>query len=175
MVIDYLWTNCITRSLWSNVFTFKLNTMTQYPNLKKLKYTDSGNFFLIAGPCVIENTSAPYNIAEGLVKLSDKYKIPLIFKASYKKANRTSGNSFTGIDKREALEIIYEIGQEFDIPTTTDIHDVTDLIQVPSYVDILQIPAFLCRQTELIEQAAKEGKPINIKKGKFMSPEAMKY
>lgn len=145
------------------------------PNLNKLKHTDSGNFFLIAGPCVIEDLDSPYLIAEKLVKICDHWKIPLIFKASYKKANRTRVNSFTGIGRLNALIVLREIGKEFDIPVITDVHEVNDINLVKDYVDVLQIPAFLSRQTDLIEAAAKTGLPINIKKGQFMSAESMQF
>jgi len=145
------------------------------PNIPNLKYQDSNNFFLIAGPCVVENEAVPFIIAEQLVRIADKYKIPLIFKASYKKANRSKIESFTGIGDFEALKIIEQIGFEFNIPTLTDIHSEAEAVVAAEYVDILQIPAFLCRQTELLVAAAYTGKFVNIKKGQFLSPEAMKF
>ena len=149
--------------------------MIKYPKLEKLKYTNSGNFFLIAGPCVIENHESAYEIAANLVILSNKWHIPLIFKASFMKANRTSIKSFTGITKKVALQNIHDIGGYFNIPTITDVHSVEDVKLASKYVDVLQIPAFLCRQTELIVAAAKTGLPVNIKKGQFMSPETMSF
>ena len=145
------------------------------PNIQNLRHRDSNNFFLIAGPCVVENEVIPLMIAEKIVKIADKYEIPLIFKASYKKANRSKIESFTGIGDFEALKIIEKIGFEFDIPTITDIHSEAEAVVAAEYVDILQIPAFLCRQTELLVAAAYTGKFVNIKKGQFLSPEAMKF
>lgn len=145
------------------------------PNIPNLKYQDSTNFFLIAGPCVVENEAVPFMIAEQLVRIADKYQIPLIFKASYKKANRSKIESFTGIGDFEALKLIEQIGFEFNIPTLTDIHSEAEAVVAAEYVDILQIPAFLCRQTELLVAAAYTGKFVNIKKGQFLSPEAMKF
>ncbi len=145
------------------------------PNIHKLKFKESGNFFLIAGPCVIESKTSAFQIAKELVAISERNQIPLIFKASYKKANRSSINSFTGIGDLEALEIIKSIGDEFEIPTITDIHSEIDVKMATEYVDSLQIPAFLCRQTDLLIAAASTGKFINIKKGQFLSPEAMQF
>ncbi len=146
-----------------------------FPNIPNLKYTDKNNFFLIAGPCVVENEMVPMMIAEKVVKIAEKFKIPLIFKASYKKANRSKIESFTGIGDFEALKLIEKIGFEFDIPTLTDIHSEAEAVVAAEYVDVLQIPAFLCRQTELLVAAAYTGKYVNVKKGQFLSPEAMKF
>lgn len=145
------------------------------PKINNLKYTDNNNFFLIAGPCVIENDITPFLIAKKIAAISDKFKIPFIFKASYKKANRSRFESFTGIGDLEALDIIEKVGFEFDIPTITDIHTEAEAVVAAEYVDILQIPAFLCRQTELLLAAGYTGKVINIKKGQFLSAEAMKF
>lgn len=145
------------------------------PKIERLKHKESGNFLLIAGPCVIEDKSSAFQIAKELVAISERNQIPLIFKASYKKANRTSLNSFTGIGDLEALMILKSIGEKFDIPTITDIHTEKEAAIAAEYVDALQIPAFLCRQTELIVAAAKTGKVINIKKGQFLAPESMKF
>ncbi len=145
------------------------------PNIKNLKYSDSGNFFLIAGPCVIEDEKMAYPIAEYIVKLGDKYKIPIIFKASFKKANRTRIDSFTGIGDEKALKILANIAREFEIPVVTDIHTADDAKCAAQYVDVLQIPAFLCRQTDLLIAAAKTGRFVNIKKGQFLSGNAMQY
>lgn len=133
------------------------------------------NFFLISGPCVIEDETTPLQIAEKIVKLTDKLNIPYIFKASYKKANRSSVSSFTGIGDEKALRVLKKVKEEFDLLTTTDIHADEEAAMAAEYVDILQIPAFLCRQTSLLLAAAKTGKAINIKKGQFMSPQAMKF
>lgn len=144
-------------------------------DLPNIKYLNSGNFFLIAGPCVIENEQIPIEIARVLKSLSDLHKVPLIFKASYKKANRTKLNSFTGIGNEKALKLMKRISNEFQVPTLTDIHTEAEAYIAAKYVDILQIPAFLCRQTDLLIAAAKTGKFVNIKKGQFVSPQAMKF
>lgn len=143
--------------------------------IPKLKHTDSGNFMLLAGPCVIEGKEMAFEIAEELCRISDKYSIPLVFKGSYRKANRSRLDSFTGIGDEKALEILKAIGEKFNIPTVTDIHSETEADLAAKYVDILQIPAFLCRQTELLVAAAKTGKVINIKKGQFLSAESMQF
>ena len=144
-------------------------------DLPNLHFKDSGNFFLIAGPCVVEDEKSPYAIAQKIKTISEKLEIPFIFKASYKKANRSKLDSFTGIGDEEALKIIKEIGDKLNIPVLTDIHTEQDAELAAKYVDVLQIPAFLCRQTELLISAARTGKMINIKKGQFLSPEAMKF
>ena len=140
------------------------------PELRKLKHTGSGNFFLLAGPCVIEDTTMAFPIAERLCKISDKLNIPLVFKASFKKANRTRVDSFMGIGDENALKILEKVGEQFDIPVVTDIHTSDDAKRASQYVDILQIPAFLCRQTDLVGSIARSGVPVNIKKAQFMSP-----
>lgn len=145
------------------------------PNLEKLKFKDGNNFFLIAGPSVIEDDEIPFIIADKLVKLCNKFEIPLIYKASYKKANRTKLDSFTGIGDFEGLKIIERIGKEYDIPTITDIHNPSEAVVAAEYADMLQIPAFLCRQTDLLVAAAATEKHINIKKGQFLSADAMQY
>ena len=132
-------------------------------------------FLLIAGPCVIESDEIANQIAEKLVNITSKLSIPLIFKGSYKKANRTKLDSFTGIGDIKALEILKKINQEFKIPVITDIHEKNEAKIASEYVDVLQIPAFLSRQTELLVAAAKTGKTINIKKGQFMSPDSMEF
>ena len=144
--------------------------------LDKIHHKDSKNFFLIAGPCAIEGEEMAFEIAEKIVKLSDKYKIPYIFKGSFKKANRSRVDSFTGIGDEKALEIIKKVGEHFNIPTTTDIHENAHAELAASYgVDVLQIPAFLVRQTDLLIAAAETGKAVSLKKGQFLSPEAMKF
>ena len=135
----------------------------------------SGHFFIIAGPCIIENRDTPEKIALQLKNLSEKHQIPIVFKASYRKANRSSLDSFTGIGDEIALEIIQDIGRKFDIAVTTDIHSVREAELAANYVDIIQIPAFLCRQTDLLLAAGKTGKIVNVKKGQFMSPESMRF
>ena len=144
-------------------------------NLSKLKYTDSNNFFLMAGPCAIEGEDIALKIAERIVKIADKHQIPYIFKGSFKKANRSRIDSFTGIGDEKALKILAKIGREFDVPTVTDIHESTDAALAAAYVDVLQIPAFLCRQTDLLIAAAETGKTVNIKKGQFLSAGSMKF
>lgn len=141
----------------------------------KLKYADSGNFFLMAGPCVIEGEEMAFQIAEHIVALSEKYKIPYIFKGSYRKANRSKIDSFMGIGDEKALKVLKKIGETFDIPVVTDIHEPEEAALAAEYVDVLQIPAFLCRQTDLLVAAAKTGKVVNIKKGQFLSPAAMSF
>jgi len=144
-------------------------------NIPKLKHLNSNNFILIAGPCAIEGEEMAFKIAEKILNISNKYKIPFIFKGSFKKANRSRIDSFTGIGDIKALEILSKVSSTFDVPTVTDIHEVKDADLAAKYVDILQIPAFLVRQTDLVVAAAKTGKIVNLKKGQFMSPESMKH
>lgn len=143
------------------------------PTLSKLHYTDSGNFFLIAGPCVVEDHENPFVVCERLVAICDRLRIPFAFKASYRKANRSSVNSFTGIGDLEALRLLREVGERYGVPVVTDIHTEEEAAKAADYVDVLQIPAFLCRQTELLRAAAATGRCVNVKKGQFLSPEAM--
>ena len=131
--------------------------------------------FLISGPCIVENESTPRLIAQKVKQICDAMDIEYIFKASYRKANRTRVDSFTGIGDIEALQIIQGIGKEFNIRTLTDIHESQDAVIAADFVDVLQIPAFLCRQTALLQAAGMTGRTVNIKKGQFVSPEAMKY
>ncbi len=140
-----------------------------------LQYPDSGNFLLIAGPCVVENEKIVFEIAEHLVTLSDKYRLPFVFKASYRKANRTRIDSFSGIGDEKALKILAGVREQFTIPVITDIHNPDEAETAAQYVDVLQIPAFMCRQTDLLIAAAKTGKWINIKKGQFLSGSSMRY
>lgn len=144
-------------------------------NIPGLKNTGSGNFLLIAGPCVVEGDEIVFSIADHIVKLTDKYKIPFVFKASYRKANRSRADSFTGIGDSLALKILAEVGRRFDVPVITDIHNPHEAELAADSVDVLQIPAFLCRQTDLLVAAAKTGKCINIKKGQFLSGSSMKF
>ncbi|GAA4108093.1 3-deoxy-8-phosphooctulonate synthase [Aquimarina addita] len=143
--------------------------------IKKLKNIDANNFFLLAGPCAIEGEEMALRIAEKVVEVTSKLKIPYVFKGSFKKANRSRIDSFTGIGNEKALKIIRKVGETFEIPTVTDIHENEDAALAAAYVDILQIPAFLVRQTDLVVAAAKTGKTVNLKKGQFMSPEAMQH
>ena len=144
-------------------------------NLPGIKHTDSGNFFLMAGPCVVESRELTLGIAQRIKELADKHRIPFIFKASYRKANRSSLNSFTGIGDEIALNILAEVRQRFGLPIVTDIHNEPEAAIAAKYVDVLQIPAFLCRQTSLLLAAAITGKVVNIKKGQFIAPESMRF
>lgn len=143
--------------------------------LNYLKSSASGNFFLLAGPCVIEGEEMALDIAGTVLEVTRKLDIPYVFKGSYKKANRSRLDSFTGIGDLKALEILKKVRDTFGIPVVTDIHSVPETEMAAHYVDILQIPAFLCRQTDLLLAAAATGKMVNIKKGQFLSPEAMKF
>lgn len=145
-----------------------------YPQIPYLKNTSTGNFFLIAGPCVIEDRENPFQICERLLDITSHLQIPFAFKASYRKANRSSVSSFTGIGDREGLEILAAVREKYGVPVVTDIHSEAEAAMAAQYVDVLQIPAFLCRQTELLHAAAQTGKCVNVKKGQFLSPEAMK-
>ena len=143
--------------------------------IKNIKNLESGNFFLIAGPCAIEGEEMAFQIAEKILEITNKLKIPFIFKGSFKKANRSRIDSFTGIGDEKALNILKKVGEKLNIPTTTDIHEIKDANLAANYVDILQIPAFLVRQTDLLVAAAKTGKYVNLKKGQFMNAESMSY
>jgi len=144
-------------------------------SIPKLAYTNSGNFFLMAGPCAIEGEDMALRIAENVKTITDRLQIPFIFKGSYRKANRSRIDSFTGIGDEKALRILQKVSQTFEIPTVTDIHESEEAAFAAEYVDVLQIPAFLCRQTDLLIAAAKTGKTINVKKGQFLSGEAMRF
>ena len=144
-------------------------------NIPRIKHADSNQFFLLAGPCAIEGDEMDFHIAERIKILSDQFTIPWIFKGSYRKANRSRLDSFTGIGDENALEILAKVSTKFDIPTVTDIHSAKEAAMAAQYVDVLQIPAFLCRQTDLLVAAAKTGKHVNIKKGQFLAPESMKF
>jgi len=143
--------------------------------IPQIKHTDSNNFFLLAGPCAIEGEDMAYQIAEKLVEITNRYQIPLVFKGSYRKANRSRIDSFTGIGDEKALKILQEVGKHFGLPTVTDIHESHEAAMAAEYVDVLQIPAFLVRQTDLVVAAAKTNKVVNLKKGQFMSPESMQH
>lgn len=144
-------------------------------NIEDLKKQTKDSFFLIAGPCAIESDEISFEIAERISRITKKLNIPFIFKGSYKKANRSRLDSFTGIGDEVALNIIKNIGNRFKIATTTDIHNTAEAKIAANYVDILQIPAFLCRQTDLLISAAKTGKMVNIKKGQFLSAQSMSH
>ena len=145
------------------------------PDIPGIKNTGSGNFLLIAGPCVVENEKITEETAEYLVSLTAKYSVPFVFKASYRKANRSRGDSFTGIGDIRALEILAGIRKKYSVPVITDIHNPEEAAVAAEYVDALQIPAFLCRQTDLLAAAAATGKWINIKKGQFLSGASMRH
>ncbi|RXJ49398.1 3-deoxy-8-phosphooctulonate synthase [Gelidibacter gilvus] len=144
-------------------------------DVPKLKHTTANNFFLLCGPCAIEGEEMALRIAEKVLAITDKLQIPYVFKGSFKKANRSRIDSFTGIGDEKALKILLKVSETFDIPTVTDIHEISDAAMAAEYVDVLQIPAFLVRQTDLVVAAAETGKVVNLKKGQFMSPEAMKH
>ena len=145
------------------------------PKIENLKNTNSDNFFLLAGPCVIEDETMAFPIAERILEITEKLKIPFVFKASFKKANRSRLDSFTGIGDEKALKILGKISENYNIPVVTDIHTADDAKRAAQYVDVLQIPAFLCRQTDLLIAAAETGRCVNIKKGQFLSGESMQY
>ena len=142
-------------------------------NIEALK--NSENFFLLAGPCVIEGEDMALRIAERVVTMTDRLNIPYVFKGSYRKANRSRLDSFTGIGDEKALKVLQKVRDTFGVPVVTDIHAPEEAAMAAEYVDILQIPAFLCRQTDLLVAAAKTGKIVNIKKGQFLSPGAMRF
>jgi len=143
--------------------------------IPNIKHVDSNNFFLLAGPCAIESEEMAMRIAEKVIRITDKLEIPYIFKGSFKKANRSRVDSFTGIGDEKALKILQKVSTTFNVPTVTDIHEVSDAAKAAEYVDVLQIPAFLVRQTDLVVAAAKTGKVVNLKKGQFMSAESMQH
>ena len=146
--------------------------LSRIPNLR---HVDSGMFFLMAGPCVVENESMLREVAETACRITERLKIPYIFKASYRKANRSRLDSFSGIGDEKALKLLAGIRREFGVPVVTDIHNPEEAAMAAEYVDVLQIPAFLCRQTDPLVAAARTGKVINIKKGQFLAPEAMAF
>ncbi|MEC8832794.1 MAG: 3-deoxy-8-phosphooctulonate synthase [Bacteroidota bacterium] len=143
--------------------------------IPQIKHTGGDNFFLLAGPCAIEGEDMAMRIAEKVVSITDKLEIPYVFKGSFKKANRSRIDSFTGIGDEKALKILKKVSETFKVPTITDIHEISDASMAAEYVDVLQIPAFLVRQTDLVVAAAETGKVVNLKKGQFMSPESMKH
>ena len=150
-----------------------LTTLTNA--LPHLRHTQSGQFFLMAGPCAIEGEDMALRIAERIKHITDTLQIPYIFKGSYRKANRSRLDSFTGIGDEKALRILQKVGREIGVPTVTDIHESAEAALAAEYVDVLQIPAFLCRQTDLLIAAANTGKVVNVKKGQFLNGEAMQF
>lgn len=163
------------QGILGNLLPLRQNTSMQLHDIPKLKHADSDMFFLLAGPCAIEGEEMALRIAEKMTALTDKLGIPYIFKGSFKKANRSRVDSFTGIGDEKALRILQKVSETFDVPTVTDIHEAGDAEKAAAYVDVLQIPAFLVRQTDLVVAAAKTGKVVNLKKGQFMSPESMQH
>ncbi len=155
-----------------STFEFAMSVIEGIP---QIKHTETGNFFLIAGPCVIESEKLVFSVAERALEIADRLKVPYIFKSSYKKANRSRIDSFSGIGDEKALKILGRVRSELELPVLTDIHSVDEAAMAAEFVDILQIPAFLCRQTELLVAAAKTGKVINIKKGQFLAASAMQF
>jgi 2-dehydro-3-deoxyphosphooctonate aldolase (KDO 8-P synthase) len=149
--------------------------MTNLGSIPLIRHYQPGTFVLIAGPCVVESKEICFEIAESLCSICDKHSVPFIFKASYRKANRSKGDSFTGIGDEAGLEILAEIRAQYQVPVLTDIHTDVEAGLAARYVDVLQIPAFLCRQTSLLEAAAQTGKWVNIKKGQFLSPDGMQF
>src|SRR5690554_624518 len=143
--------------------------------LSGIKNSDSSNFFLMAGPCAIEDEEMALRIAERIIQITDKHNIPYIFKGSYRKANRSRLDSFSGIGDEIALRILRKVSETFNIPTVTDIHESDEASIAAEFVDVLQIPAFLCRQTNLLIAAAETGKVVNIKKGQFLSADSMRF
>jgi len=149
--------------------------MQKILSIPQIRNANNGNFFLIAGPCVIEGRDLCFEVAGKILDITNKLKIPFIFKSSYKKANRSKLDSFSGIGDKAGLEVLRDVRKELQIPVLTDVHSAEEAYFASQYVDILQIPAFLCRQTDLLVAAAKTGKTINIKKGQFLAPESMKF
>jgi 2-dehydro-3-deoxyphosphooctonate aldolase (KDO 8-P synthase) len=143
--------------------------------IPRLKYAEEQTFFLIAGPCVVESEEMTLRIAEKIAAITGKLQIPLIFKASYRKANRSRMESFTGIGDEQALVIIRKAGERFNIPTLTDVHSEEEVKRASQFVEVLQVPAFLCRQTDLLQAAGRTGKPVNVKKGQFASSSSMSF
>lgn len=145
------------------------------PNITRIKFAGGNNFFLIAGPCVVESEELVMNTAKEILRITTSLQIPFIFKSSYRKANRSKGSSFTGIGDEKALNILKRVGDELQVPVVTDVHSPEEATLAAGFVDVLQIPAFLCRQTDLLHAAGKTGKWVNIKKGQFLSPEQMQF
>jgi len=174
LLICYPFLKTITIIAKKFIFAQKISIMN-LDLIPNIKHTTSNNFFLLAGPCAIESEDMAMRIAEKVIGITDKLEIPYIFKGSFKKANRSRIDSFTGIGDEKALKILRKVSETFNVPTVTDIHEVSDAAMAAEYVDVLQIPAFLVRQTDLVVAAAKTGKVVNLKKGQFMSPEAMQH
>ena len=149
--------------------------MSKIGDIPGLNFTDTNNFLLIAGPCVVESEKVVFEIAEHILRISQKYRLPFVFKSSYRKANRSKIDSFSGIGDLKALKILSDVRKKLSVPVITDIHNPDEAELASPYVDILQIPAFMCRQTDLLVAAGKTGKWVNIKKGQFLSGASMKF
>lgn len=145
------------------------------PSIPNLRFQNTGNFFLIAGPCVVESEELIMRTAQEIMRVTEALRIPLVFKSSFRKANRSRSDSFTGIGDEKAFNILKKVRGEFSVPVITDIHDASEAMQVSEFADVLQIPAFLCRQTDLLAAAGRTGKFVNIKKGQFLSPDQMQF
>lgn len=152
-----------------------MNSKEIISQIPQIKHADSDNFFVFAGPCVIEGEDMALRIAEHLVNVTDRLNIPFVFKGSYRKANRSRIDSFSGIGDEKALKILAKVSKTFGVPTVTDFHSADEAAMAAEYVDVLQVPAFLCRQTDILIAAAQTGKVVNIKKGQFLAPEAMEH
>lgn len=144
-------------------------------SLKSIRHIETGNFILLAGPCVVESEELLMSVAEKVCAITERLKIPYVFKSSYRKANRSRSASFSGIGDEKALQLLRKVGDQFSVPVVTDIHTAEEASLAAQYVDVLQIPAFLCRQTDLLHAAGRTGKYVNIKKGQFLSPESMEH
>lgn len=159
-------------AIFAGIITHTIQMIEQIP---QIRHADAGNFFVFAGPCVIEGEDMALRIAERLVATADRLHIPFVFKGSYRKANRSRIDSFSGIGDEKALRILAKVSRTFGVPTVTDFHSAAEAEMAAEYVDVLQVPAFLCRQTDILMAAARTGKVVNIKKGQFLAPEAMTY
>ena len=157
------------------LLNFAMNKQEIFHAIPQLQHYTGQELLLLAGPCVVEGRDITLRIAETLVTICNELRYPLVFKASYRKANRSRADSFTGIGDDEALRILEEVKQTFGLPLITDVHEVTEIESVAQVVDILQIPAFLCRQTELLQTAGRSQRVVNIKKGQFVAPDAMRF
>jgi len=143
--------------------------------IPSIRYGDGDGFLLIAGPCIVEGRDMVMHVAEHIGNMSEKYRLPCVFKASYRKANRSRLDSFTGIGDYEALSILKEVGEKFNLPVITDVHSPEEAAMAADYVSLLQVPAFLSRQTDLLVACARTGRPVSIKKGQFASPDSMRF
>ena len=173
MIFLILLMNLIFIVVISIFVSIKISQMI--PTIDKLPIYPEENFFLMAGPCVIEGEKMALDIAEEILKITEKFQIPFIFKGSYRKANRSRLDSFTGIGDEKALQILRKVRETYNVPVVSDFHSAAEAEIAAEYVDVLQVPAFLCRQTDILLAAAKTGRAVNIKKGQFLSAESMKF